>query len=121
VDNTFCAYSAVTLYSSVRNMSQLTLACSWSTGVVRTAREAHGWDFATVLSFWHATVRVCVAGDLFLLPHVCEVCVIYGGGFERTGLHIMQDANEMNKRKFGMSQETIKTDGLDVIVWRRWQ
>jgi len=74
-----------------------------------------------VLSFWHATVRVGVACDLFLLPYVCEVCVIYGGGFERTGLHIMQDCSEMNKRKFGMSQETIKTDGLDVIVWRRWQ
>jgi len=36
-------------------------------------------------------------------------------------LQIMQDCSEMNKRKFGMSQETIKTDGLDVIVWRLWQ
>ena len=119
MSNTFCVYSI-----GVWNVSQFILTCSWPPVIGRTAleaREADGWDPTNVLSCWHATVRVGVACDLFLLPCACEVCVIYGGGFERTDLHIMQDCSEMNKRKFGMSQEAIKTDGLDVIVWRRWQ
>jgi hypothetical protein len=68
VGNTSCTNSTVTLYSSVWNISQLVVTYSWPPSMVRTAWEVHGWDFATVLSFWHATARVGVAGDLFLPP-----------------------------------------------------
>jgi squalene cyclase len=40
-------------------------------------------------------------------PGVWEVCLIYGGGFEQTGLHIMQDYRAMYKRKLRMSEETL--------------